>query len=324
MTRVNNLKTDYSNGDIYYADDTLDANVSGTNIENTETNQNTLVIEETFNGVVSGCEVRQNSGGANMSVDVQSGVIVVDGERVTVSAQDVTIDAADGSNPRIDLIMVGQNGTADYVKGTAAATPLSPAWTADHVLIATVYVAAGDTSITDSEIFQTRELYTGNKSKRFEILVDSTNQPTTTGASPGTLGLFGFPAGTFKNWFRISTQGRCDSSSEPGDNSSLIARFSDQNRANNIDLGVTKCANGSTDFDGSIFICDWWEDQSDNSDDFLSIIYNQWDSVTTTFQRTSSTNYDLTNQIFHLEMFGFNSGGTNHVITLNKFTIEGY
>lgn len=42
------LKTDYSNGDIFYADGTLDAGISGTNIENTATNLNTSTRENTL------------------------------------------------------------------------------------------------------------------------------------------------------------------------------------------------------------------------------------------------------------------------------------
>ena len=63
------------------------------------------------NGVQSGCLVSQRAAGANMSVDVSSGTIGREGASVAVSSGNLVIAAADGTNPRIDLVSVNNAGT---------------------------------------------------------------------------------------------------------------------------------------------------------------------------------------------------------------------
>jgi len=266
--------------------------------------------EDNSDGIFSGCEVRENNAGADMSVDIQAGVVVIAGEKVTIAAQNIAVDAADGANPRIDLFMAGANGTVDVVKGTAAATPLVPAWTASHVQLGKVYVAAADATIVDEDIIQSRQLYTSSMVKRFEVLVDATNQPISTQNNSGGV-IFGFPAGTFKNWFKIGVYAEGSHA-----DSEMNVRFSDQNRANNTDIPIL----ANIQVIPTFIQCFWYEDTSDGTNDRVDMFYQEWASGITTFQRNSSASYDMSNQIIHIQIT-FQGADTT---TLHKLWIEGY
>lgn len=150
------------------------------------------LIEALFTeGIVSpttGFQVVENSGGADMSVDVGSGtaktdLAVVDGTasgqgrylvRLEDSVVDVTVPAADLSNPRVDEVyLVVQDNAYDssgnvlprlaYREGDPASSPVDPgpdaSWDAFY-LLATIDVAAAATEITDSDIQDEREMAT--------------------------------------------------------------------------------------------------------------------------------------------------------------------
>lgn len=102
-------------------------------------------------GVQSGCAVTAQ-GSPNMTVAVAVGVVRIAGRRVSVVAGNVTITAANATNPRIDLITVDTTGTKAAVAGTAAAVPLEPAVPAGRVVLAQVYVPANGTTIGSSQI----------------------------------------------------------------------------------------------------------------------------------------------------------------------------
>jgi len=70
----------------------------------------------------------------------------------------VSFDAADATNARIDLIVLGLDGSIHFVKGTAAATPVAPALPASHIELARVTVDANATTIAQAKIsFANRE-----------------------------------------------------------------------------------------------------------------------------------------------------------------------
>ena len=112
-----------------------------------------------FNGVISGGAVTQ-SGSPSMSVAVASGRAKFNGVAVDFSADSVAITAADGTNPRWDLIVVDDNGDLQLYTGTAAASPVpqDPATISlgTEVGLALVYVPANDTAITNSQISDRR------------------------------------------------------------------------------------------------------------------------------------------------------------------------
>lgn len=120
-------------------------------------------------GLVPGKEptVAQRAAGVNMSVDVsafQYYLAWVWGQKPSTS--NVAIDAADVTNPRIDLLCLDTTGTLTILKGTARA--IKPAGTtswhkyeepypADYsaitgILLAEIVVPAGATSIVDANI----------------------------------------------------------------------------------------------------------------------------------------------------------------------------
>lgn len=103
--------------------------------------------------VLSGLAV---TGGADMTPAVAKGAVLSNRIMYAVAAADVTITAADSSNPRIDLIVVTSAGALAVRAGTPAAAPKPPARTANDVVIAAVYVPASDTAIATTQIMDMR------------------------------------------------------------------------------------------------------------------------------------------------------------------------
>lgn len=106
-------------------------------------------------GVISGCAVTAQ-GSPDMTVAVAAGLVDSSGRRFTVTAGNVTVGAADGTNPRFDLIGVDSSGTKGITAGTAAANPVFPAIATDTVVLAAVYVPASDTDIDANQIIDKR------------------------------------------------------------------------------------------------------------------------------------------------------------------------
>ncbi len=130
-----------------------------------------LVAGLAGNGVVSGCGVTAQ-GSPDMTVAVAAGTIRnTDGTIATVTSGNVTIGAADATNPRFDLITVGNTGTKASSAGTAAANPIFPAIPANSVVLAAVYVPATDTTIANNQIVDKR------------VILDATEVLSNVGAS---------------------------------------------------------------------------------------------------------------------------------------------
>jgi len=108
--------------------------------------------------VLSGCAI---TGGADMTPAVAKGAVLSNGVLFAVTAGDVTIPAADATNPRIDLIVVTSAGAKAVRQGTAAAAPKPPARTANDVVLGAVYVPANDTSIETTKIVDMRVMRGG-------------------------------------------------------------------------------------------------------------------------------------------------------------------
>ena len=105
-------------------------------------------------GVVSGCAVTPGTG---LSVSVGSGVAVIGGAVVEVSAQaDQTVATADATNPRFDLVTVNTSGTVVLVTGAPAVSPIFPSVPASRVVLASVFVPANDTGMDASQIVDKR------------------------------------------------------------------------------------------------------------------------------------------------------------------------
>lgn len=109
--------------------------------------------------VHSGCAVTAQ-GSPDMTVAVAAGTVMSNGAPFAVTAGNVTITAADGTNPRLDLVVVNSAGTKAARAGTAAANPKPPARTANDVVLAVVYIPASDTTIGSNQITDLRVMKT--------------------------------------------------------------------------------------------------------------------------------------------------------------------
>lgn len=141
--------------------------------------------------VLSGLAV---TGGADMTPAVAKGAVLSNGTMFAVAAADVTVTAADVTNPRIDLIVVTSAGALAVRAGTAAATPKPPVRTANDVVIAQVYVPANDTAIATTQCIDRRVFRTQGP-----VLIEKS---TTAVATNTTLALFtiltkAIPSGLF-------------------------------------------------------------------------------------------------------------------------------
>ncbi len=121
--------------------------------------------------VLSGLAI---TGGADMTPAVAKGGVLSNRALKAVAAADVTITAADATNPRIDLIVVTSAGALAVRAGTPAAAPKPPTRTANDVVIASVYVPANDTAIATSQIKDRRV------TPAFPICIYTTSAPETT------------------------------------------------------------------------------------------------------------------------------------------------
>ena len=114
-----------------------------------------LVAGLAGDGVVNGCLVTAQ-GPPDLTVAVAAGRVIAGGTSAAVAAGNVTITAADGTNPRIDLIVSNNSGAKSAVAGTAADEPVMPAIPASSVVLAAIYIPASDTDIDANQITDKR------------------------------------------------------------------------------------------------------------------------------------------------------------------------
>lgn len=129
-----------------------------------------MVVSRALAGysVRSGLAVTQRAAGANMSVDVAAGTYLLNNVPGTYAATtNVAVDAADSTNPRLDILYINSSGVLTIAKGTAAA--ISPAGETNYkkfevpypadlsgtagIPLAIIHVGAGVSTITDANIW---------------------------------------------------------------------------------------------------------------------------------------------------------------------------
>lgn len=104
------------------------------------TNMKKALAESTGYGIVSGCEPTISG----LTVTVGAGIVhLADGTRKELAQTSVTLDSADPSNPRIDLVYIDSTGTVAKITGTASASPVVPALPSGGISVCTVTIAAG-------------------------------------------------------------------------------------------------------------------------------------------------------------------------------------
>jgi hypothetical protein len=116
------------------------------------------ILVEGLNGancVLSGGAVTAQ-GSPDMTVAVAKSGVMTNGVLTAVTAGNGTITTADGTNPRIDLVVITSGGAIAVRAGTPAAAPKPPTRTANDVALAAVYVPASDTAIQSNQIVDLR------------------------------------------------------------------------------------------------------------------------------------------------------------------------
>lgn len=122
--------------------------------------------------VVQGGQVKQRAAGANMSVDFDEVDFVLAGRLKNLAAGNQSIDAADPTNPRMDIVYLNSSGAMAISKGTAAVIkPVGETTWQEYeepypadlkavvgVPLALVHIGAGVTTITDTNILMIAEL----------------------------------------------------------------------------------------------------------------------------------------------------------------------
>jgi hypothetical protein len=149
------------------------------------------------NGVISGCAVTAQ-GTPDMTVAVAVGLVQNGSTTLAVTAGNVTVGAADGSNPRFDLIVADSTGAKQCRAGTAAASPVFPTPSAGDIVLAAIFVPTSDTDIDSNQIVDKRMFVTGcvQLTKGSDQTVNSAGTGTTLVDATG----LSFPADANGEW----------------------------------------------------------------------------------------------------------------------------
>ena len=119
------------------------------------------------------------SGGASWSgtglvYDVSGLEYYFNGDKLAAATQ-VTLDASDPVNNRLDAIVVDEAGVVSVIKGDASASPISPSVDESHILVQYILVEAGTTEPTIAK----EDIYLEN--------VEWTTSTYTTGTATGSI-----------------------------------------------------------------------------------------------------------------------------------------
>jgi len=112
--------------------------------------------------------------GTGLVYDVTALEYYFNGDKTT-SATQVTLDASDPVNNRLDAIVVDEAGVVSVIKGDASASPISPSVDESHILIQYILVEAGSTQPTIAK----EDIYLEN--------VEWTTSTYTTGTATGSI-----------------------------------------------------------------------------------------------------------------------------------------
>ena len=106
-------------------------------------------VTSTSSGLVSGGAVVWESG---YTYRVSAAAYDIEGNRYTSAEQTVTLDAADATNPRIDVIALDTSGSVVKITGTPGATASEPDTPVDHLKLTFIFVAAATTEPEESDV----------------------------------------------------------------------------------------------------------------------------------------------------------------------------
>lgn len=185
------------------------------------TDIDTIAAALAGDGVLVGLGVSAQ-GTPDMTVAVAAGQGRIGGYFPFVAAQNVTITAADTTNPRIDIIVLDWNGAVSRVGGTAAAYPRPPAIPSNSMQLAQVYVTANATSIANGDIVDKRPVAVDF----FDLYDDFNAQALTTSGNISVMSWGKSASGTAGDAFQTSVSNhpgilRMQSGTTSGNNSRL-------------------------------------------------------------------------------------------------------
>jgi hypothetical protein len=134
----------------HWGDGQFDAlHLAGEDVAGTLSNMDLALAESTGYGIVSGCTPSISG----LTVTVGAGVVhLADGTRKEIAATNVTLDSADSTNPRIDLVYINADGVVAKITGTASASPSAPTLPTGGISVCNVTVAAGATTGTVNRV----------------------------------------------------------------------------------------------------------------------------------------------------------------------------
>lgn len=114
-----------------------------------------------MSGIISG-GVATPSDPASLVIHVSAGSALFGTTTHAITGGTVTLDAADATNPRFDLISAHSDGTLAVAKGTPAASPVAAAPASGDLPLAIVFVPANATALGDHNIADRRVSAGGN------------------------------------------------------------------------------------------------------------------------------------------------------------------
>lgn len=105
------------------------------------------------NGIVAPGDLQVTATATDLEIQVAAGSVWYTGSTTTLGAAETHLLSSGGTDDRWDTVFFDTGTGASGVReGTASASPLPPDIQGDEILLAVVYVEAGATNVTDSEI----------------------------------------------------------------------------------------------------------------------------------------------------------------------------
>jgi len=87
----------------------------------------------------------------NMTVHITPGVAIVNNAQVRYTGGNSPTITAPTSNPRIDLVVIKQDGTIEIINGTENTSPVAPLYPSDKLVLAEIYLRVSITKIKASD-----------------------------------------------------------------------------------------------------------------------------------------------------------------------------
>jgi hypothetical protein len=136
-------------------------------------------VEDIPDGLISGGIVTWESG---LTFSVTAAVYYIDGVRYESLEQTITLDAADATNPRFDVLVLDDSEAFDKITGVAAADPSEPQVDqSTQLYLTTVLVGAGSTTPTGVStviIYDENTEWTASSAGTVSVNFNNTTNPS--------------------------------------------------------------------------------------------------------------------------------------------------